>query len=157
MNKLEVKLLSETATAPTRGSEHAAGLDLYCDLHGMAGAIPFSATDPRPCVKIWQGQRLMVPTRIAIACPEGHYARIAPRSSLALKHGIDIMAGVVDADYRGELGVIMQNHHDRPFLLMHGERIAQIIIEKIAMLEPVVVGTLSETARGEGGFGSTGK
>lgn len=153
---LRVKLLSIHAKAPTRGTEDAAGLDLYCDLSDYPGARIFSRDDPRNCVRIPQGGRLMIPTHIAIACPPGYYARIAPRSSLALKHGIDVLAGVVDADYRGEVGVVLQNNGDQSFLLKHNERIAQIIIEKIAVLDPVVVDELPKTARGAGGFGSTG-
>lgn len=88
--------------------------------------------------------------------PAGTYGRVAPRSGLAAKHGIDTMAGVIDADYRGQVGVILANLSDTDFEIKEGDRIAQLIIEKIVMPEVVVVEKLAESVRGAGGFGSTG-
>ena len=137
---LSIKRLSDKATLPKRGSEFSAGLDLS------------SAEDKI----IPAGERALVKTDLSIACPPGTYARIAPRSGLALKKGIDTGAGVVDADYRGPVGVILFNWGKEDFEIKVGDRIAQLILEQIVL--PVVVETdeLPETVRGEGGFGSTG-
>lgn len=88
--------------------------------------------------------------------PEGTYGRVAPRSGLAVKNFIDVGAGVIDQDYRGNVGVVLFNHADVPFEVKKGDRIAQLICEQILYPELIELDTLSETARGEGGFGSTG-
>ncbi|CAN6287295.1 unnamed protein product [Urochloa humidicola] len=137
---LKVKKLSEKAVLPSRGSALAAGYDLSSAAEMVVPA---------------RGKAL-VPTDLSIAIPEGTYARIAPRSGLALKHSIDVGAGVVDADYRGPLGVILFNHSDADFAVKPGDRIAQMIIEVIATPEVAEVEDLDATVRGEGGFGSTG-
>ncbi|OAL07246.1 dUTP diphosphatase, partial [Phaeosphaeriaceae sp. SRC1lsM3a] len=138
--QLQVLLLSEHARAPTKGSVYAAGHDLY------------SARD----VVVPARGRVLVPTDISISVPVGTYGRVAPRSGLAHKHGIDTMAGVIDADYRGPVGVILANLSDNDFEIKVGDRIAQLIVEKIVMPEVVVVEKLEESVRGAGGFGSTG-
>merc|ERR1711915_576298 len=137
---LEVAKLSENATIPTRGSATAAGYDLY------------SAED---CVIPARGKGL-VKTDIQIKVPHGTYGRIAPRSGLAWKNHIDIGAGVVDEDYRGNVGVVMFNHGDNEFVVKKGDRIAQLVCERIAYPELEELQSLDETERGEGGFGSTG-
>ncbi|KAF2187062.1 dUTP diphosphatase [Zopfia rhizophila CBS 207.26] len=137
---LQVQFLSDKAKAPTKGSAFAAGHDLY------------SARD----VVIPARGRARVDTDILIAVPAGTYGRVAPRSGLAAKHGIDTMAGVIDADYRGQVGVILANLSDEDFEIKVGDRIAQLIVEKIVMPEVVVVEKLEESVRGAGGFGSTG-
>ncbi|KAK7180748.1 dUTP diphosphatase [Paraphaeosphaeria sporulosa] len=137
---LQVQLLSDKARAPTKGSAFAAGHDLY------------SARD----VVIPARGRARVDTDISIAVPAGTYGRVAPRSGLAAKHGIDTMAGVIDADYRGQVGVILANLSETDFEIKVGDRIAQLIVEKIVMPEVVVVDKLEESVRGAGGFGSTG-
>ncbi|GKY93104.1 hypothetical protein MPSEU_000278600 [Mayamaea pseudoterrestris] len=137
---LQIKLLSQRATLPKAGSDLAAGLDLC------------SAID----IVIPAQQRALVPTDLSVACPAGTYARIAPRSGLALKHGIDVGAGVIDADYRGPVGVILFNWGKEDFVIKHGDRIAQMILEQIVLPEIVQVDDLSDTVRGDGGFGSTG-
>merc|ERR1712098_387853 len=137
---LQVAKLSDNATIPTRGSATAAGYDLY------------SAED---CVITARGKGL-VKTDIQIKVPHGTYGRIAPRSGLAWKNHIDIGAGVVDEDYRGNLGVVMFNHADSVFEVKKGDRIAQLVCEKISYPELEVLDSLDETVRGEGGFGSTG-
>ena len=102
------------------------------------------------------GGRGVVKTDISIACPAGTYARIAPRSGLAVKKGIDVGAGVVDADYRGNVGVVLFNFGTEDFAVDVGDRIAQLILEKVNMAPVVEVEELTETERGAGGFGSTG-
>ncbi|WNL50668.1 deoxyuridine triphosphatase [Ruegeria phage RpAliso] len=155
---LPVKKLNEGATIPTYGSKGAAGMDLYANFHG----------EDYNAVTIPAGGRMLIKTGIAIACPKGHYARVAPRSGLAAKNGIDVLAGVVDEDYRGEVGVILMNLgfkldpngrfvYGDPLIIKHGDRIAQLIIEKFTPCLPVPCIELDSSARGEGGFGSTGK
>ncbi|XP_052147666.1 deoxyuridine 5'-triphosphate nucleotidohydrolase [Oryza glaberrima] len=137
---LKVKKLSENAVLPSRGSALAAGYDL-----SSAAEVVVPARG-----------KAMVPTDLSIAIPEGTYARVAPRSGLALKHSIDVGAGVIDADYRGPVGVILFNHSDTDFAVKPGDRIAQMIIEVIVTPEVAEVEDLDATVRGEGGFGSTG-
>ncbi|BHF79005.1 hypothetical protein SprV_0602212200 [Sparganum proliferum] len=132
--------LSENATTPTRGSELAAGYDLY------------SAHD---CFVPPKG-RALVKTDIQISLPDGCYGRVAPRSGLALKHGIDVGAGVVDQDYRGNIGVILFNFGDEEFQVKKGDRIAQLVCEKIFLPRLVEQDQLDETVRGANGYGSTG-
>ena len=141
MASLPIKLESETAQAPKRGSDGAAGYDLYCD---------------EESVTIEPGTRKMLSVGFSVAVPIGYYARIAPRSSLAWKHGIDVGAGVIDSDYRGLVRVILFNLGDAAFTVTRGDRIAQMILEKITTPEVCVVDDLSDTSRGSGGFGSTG-
>ncbi|KAH9758673.1 Deoxyuridine 5'-triphosphate nucleotidohydrolase [Citrus sinensis] len=137
---LRVKKLSEKAVLPKRGSPLAAGYDLS------------SAAE----TKVPARGKALVPTDLSIAIPEGTYARIAPRSGLAWKHSMDVGAGVIDADYRGPVGVILFNHSDVDFVVKVGDRIAQLIIEKIVTPDVLEVENLDSTVRGEGGFGSTG-
>lgn len=138
---LSIKLLSLFGKIPTKGSEHAAGYDLYS---ASTGEVP-----PRG--------RICINTDIAVKVPYGTYGRVAPRSGLTLKNGIDVGAGVIDADFGGNIGVILFNHTDTPFKFATGDRIAQFILECIvpdAVID--VVDTLPETVRGDSGFGSTG-
>lgn len=139
--KLRIKKRGPKATLPKRGSAQAAGYDLY------------SAQD---CV-IAPGQRMGVSTQLSITVPDGTYGRVAPRSGLAVKHGINVLAGVVDRDYTGEIFAVLVNHNDtEPFVVKEGDRIAQLILEKIETPEIEEVEELMSTERGEGGFGSTG-
>ncbi|KAK2379915.1 deoxyuridine 5'-triphosphate nucleotidohydrolase [Trifolium repens] len=139
-NFLRVKKLSDKAVIPTRGSTLSAGYDLS------------SAVD----TKVPARGKSLIPTDLSIAVPQGTYARVAPRSGLTWKHSIDVGAGVIDADYRGPVGVILFNHSDVDFEVKIGDRIAQLIIEKIITPEVSEVLDLDSTVRGEGGFGSTG-
>ena len=104
------------------------------------------------------GQRALVPTGFAMALPAGYEAQIRPRSGLAYKHGITCLntPGTIDADYRGEVKVLLINHGSEPFTITRGERIAQMVIAPITQPDFTLVETLDDTARGEGGFGSTG-
>lgn len=137
---LKVKKLSENGRAPQRASAGAAGYDL------------FSAED----TVVTPGTRRVVKTDIAIHVPEGHYARVAPRSGLAYKFGVDPVAGVVDPDYRGPLGIVLANNGVADFKISIGDRVAQLLLERVSTPEVVVVEELDESARGESGFGSTG-
>ena len=137
----KVKLLSETAKAPSRQSERAAGYDLY------------SSED----TKISPYERNLVPLGIAVAIPSGYYGRIAPRSGLSVKHSLDIGAGVIDEDYRGEVKVILFNHGSKEFIVNNKDRIAQMILVPVLKVDFEEVDDLPETVRGSGGFGSTGK
>ncbi|QRV80272.1 dUTP diphosphatase [Ceratobasidium sp. AG-Ba] len=140
VSHLLIKRVSEKAKLPTRGSALAAGYDLYS---AEKKVIPARG-------------KALVDTQISIAVPLGTYGRIAPRSGLASKHMIDTGAGVVDADYRGILFVLLFNHADQDFTVEEGDRIAQLILEKIVTPEVVEVQDLEETLRGSAGFGSTG-
>jgi len=135
-----VKRLSETAKLPVRGSVDAAGFDLAA---AEANTVP-------------AGGKAIVKTGLAVAVPKGTYARIAPRSGLAAKHMIATGAGVVDFDYRGEVGVVLFNHGPQDFQVAAGDRVAQLILESVCMVGCEEVESLDETQRGSGGFGSTG-
>ena len=137
---LEFKRIDERATLPTRGSEFSAGLDLY--------SIEDITIEPK--------QRTLAKTGLALAIPPGHYGRIAPRSGLAMKHGLDVLSGVIDSDYRGEIGCLLYNTGDEPIQLPAQTKICQLIIEKIELPTAVWSDDLGETIRGSGGFGSTG-
>ena len=137
---LRVKKLSAVATIPSRGSEWSAGYDL----------------SSAKAMTIAPGERAIVPTDLSIACPAGTYGRIAPRSGLTVKKGIHVGAGVVDADYRGPVGVVLFNLGDKDFEINVGDRVAQLILEQIMMAPVEEVEELEETVRGSGGFGSTG-
>ena len=110
-------------------------------------------------INIEAGSRVLIPTGLTIAIPEGYEAQIRPRSGLALKHGITVLnsPGTVDADYRGHLGIILINHSDNDFHILHGDRIAQIIFAPVIQAFWETVSELNETVRGIGGFGSTGR
>ena len=133
--------MSEKATTPTRGSIRSAGHDLY------------SAYDYLVTAK----GKALVKTDIQIQLPQGCYGRIAPRSGLAHGHFIDVGAGVIDPDYRGNVCVLLFNFGEEDFEVKTGDRIAQIILERIYFPTLEEVGTLDDTLRGAGGFGSTGK
>ena len=109
-------------------------------------------------LEIAPGGRALVPTGLKIALPSGYEAQIRPRSGLALKKGITLpnTPGTIDADYRGELGIILMNLGEEPFVIERGDRIAQMIVAPVTTARWVEVGSLDETVRGEGGFGSTG-
>ncbi|KAK0632357.1 Deoxyuridine 5'-triphosphate nucleotidohydrolase [Immersiella caudata] len=137
---LLIKKLSGKARLPTRGSAFAAGYDLYAARETIIPA---------------RGKAL-VDTDISMAVPAGTYGRIAPRSGLAAKNFIDTGAGVIDADYRGQVKVLLFNHSDTDFAVAEGDRVAQLVLEKIYTPDVVEVQELEESVRGAGGFGSTG-
>lgn len=137
---LKFKRLLSNATLPTRGSDSAAGLDLYSI----------------EAVRLSPNERCLVRTGLAVAIPEGYYGRVAPRSGLATKNGIDVLAGVIDADYRGEIQCLLHNAGNEMVELPAQSKICQLIIEKIITPAPKWADDLTETIRGDGGFGSTG-
>ena len=147
--KLEIRQLphAEGLALPAYQSVDAAGLDLVA-------AVPENA----PLV-LAPGKHAMVPTGLTIALPSGYEAQVRPRSGLAAKHGVTVLnsPGTIDADYRGEISVILINHSEAPFTVRRGERIAQMVIAPVVRAELVVATALSATDRGGGGFGSTGR
>ncbi len=136
---------NSTNPLPEYMTPHAAGMDLYADLEEE--------------LTLALGERKLITTGIAIALPEGYEAQVRPRSGLALRHGITMLntPGTIDSDYRGEIGVIIVNHGSEPFVISHGERIAQLVVAPVvrAILEEVY--ELDDTSRGAGGFGHTGR
>ena len=138
---LRFNKLHPEATLPSRGSKDACGLDIY------------SLED----VSVPVGKRVAVGTGLAVSLPSGFYGRVAPRSGLALKFGIDVLAGVIDADYRGEIRCILINFGEKDYRINRGDRIAQLIVEQVAILTPAWDEDLEITERNAGGFGSSGK
>ncbi len=136
---------------------HGADLALPAYATALSAGLDLLAAISEP-VSLEPGQRRLIPTGIAIALPEGFEAQIRPRSGLALKNGISLVnsPGTIDADYRGEIGVIVINHGDQPFTVERGTRIAQMVIARHERAVWSEVDYLDETARGAGGFGSTG-
>ena len=138
--KIKIKKINPDGKVPTRAKSSDAGYDLYSTVD-----MPITPT-----------ARQLVPPGIAIEIPEGYYGRIAPRSGLAVRAGIDILAGVVDSGYRNEIKVVMINLGEGLVSVNKGDRIAQLIIEKCYDVEWEEVNELSDSDRGEGGFGSSG-
>jgi dUTP pyrophosphatase len=132
---------------PAYQTSHAAGLDLLA-------AVPADAP-----LTLAPGAWAMVPTGLSIALPVGYEAQVRPRSGLAAKHGIGVLngPGTIDADYRGEIKVILFNFAPEPFVINRGERIAQMVLARVEQLEWAPTETLSDTSRGAGGFGHTGR
>jgi len=140
LHTLRFKQLDPRAVLPKRGSVLAAGLDV-CGIED---------------VEIGPRQRVMARTGLAVAIPPGFYGRVAPRSGLAAKNGLDVLAGVIDSDYRGEIVCVLYNTGDETIKLPAGSKICQLIIEQIITPDATWATDLDETARGAGGFGSTG-
>ena len=137
-----VKRVSEYAQLPTRGSKDAAGLDLYCPFH----------------IKVPADSQKKIPLGIAVEIPKGHMGLLVPRSSMSktpLRCANSV--GIVDADYRGEISIVYENVSCSDYMIFRGDRIAQLIIVPITVVDVEEVQTLSETERGTGGYGSTGK
>ena len=149
MVKIDIRQLphGEGLALPAYQSADAAGLDLLA-------AVP----EGTPMV-LAPGKYALIPTGLTIALPPGYEAQVRPRSGLAAKHGVTVLnaPGTVDADYRGEISVILINHGGAPFPIRRGERIAQMVIASVTRAELVAAASLSATDRGSGGFGSTGR
>jgi dUTP pyrophosphatase len=147
--KVDIRQLphGEGLALPAYQSADAAGLDLLA-------AVP----EETPLI-LAPGQRALVPTGLLIALPPGYEAQVRPRSGLAATQGVTVLnaPGTIDADYRGEIGVLLINHGDAPFPIRRGERIAQMVIAQVTRAELVCAVSLSATDRGAGGFGSTGR
>ncbi len=143
--QIQFQKLRESAIIPSYQTEHSAGMDMC-------------AANVEPII-LAPGERTLVPCGFAIAIPEGYEVQVRARSGLALKHGITLAnsVGTIDADYRGEIGVILVNLGQEPFTINTGERIAQMVLAKYERAEFTEVTSLDETDRGTGGFGSTGK
>jgi len=141
---VKISCLRPEARLPRYMTAAAAGMDLYVRLDED--------------VVLPAGRRVMVPTGIAIALPPGFEAQVRPRSGLAVKHGVTLLntPGTIDADYRGEISVILINHGSDDFVIKDGERIAQMIIAPVSRCQWQLVDELDETDRGSGGFGHTG-
>ena len=145
MEKIRIEVINNSEyDLPSYATELSAGLDLRANI-----------TESKTIDTL---ERCLIPTGLKIGLPEGFEAQIRPRSGLALKHGITVLnsPGTVDADYRGEIGVILVNLSDKPFTINPGERIAQMVIARHEQAQFVEVDSLSESERGEGGFGHTG-
>lgn len=146
MSTLQIKVINNSShPLPEYATEKAAGLDLKANL-----AAP---------VVLQSLQRVLIPTGLFIELPEGHEAQIRPRSGLAYKNGITVLnsPGTIDADYRGEIKVLLVNISDTPFTINDGERIAQMVVARHEKINWYVVTELEDSNRGAGGFGSTGK
>jgi dUTP pyrophosphatase len=146
MSDVQVKVINRSKhPLPDYQTEHAAAVDVRANLDEPVTLGPL--------------ERRLVPTGLFFALPPGYEAQIRPRSGLAAKHGISIVnaPGTIDADYRGELGVILVNLSNEPFTLKDGERVAQMVVARVETIAWEEVTELSETERGEGGFGHTGK
>lgn len=142
--QLSIRPLRPTAIVPAYMTANAAGLDLAADIERERIIQP--------------GAYCTVPTGLALAIPVGYEGQVRPRSGLAAKHGVTVLnaPGTIDADYRGEVMVILINHGREPFVVTHGMRIAQLVVTAVVQAELVVVANLDSTVRGDGGFGSTG-
>ena len=138
---LGVKKLCYDAIVPTRGSDGAVGYDLYSSEDATV-----------PC----QAGRALVGTGITVVLPPGVYGRVAPRSGLAVKHCINVGAGVIDPDYTGEIKVVLFNHGEKDFEIKKGDRIAQLVLERCETPPIEEINIVEDTERGSGGFGSTG-
>jgi dUTP diphosphatase len=134
-------LVGEGGSLPDYASPGAAGADLRAS----------------EAVLIAPGRRAAVPTAIRLEIAPGHVGLVWPRSGLAVRHGIDTLAGVIDSDYRGEVRVVLVNHGDAPFSVAPGDRIAQLLVQRVERASFTSVSRLEETDRGAGGFGSTGR
>ncbi|MGJ4888234.1 dUTP diphosphatase [Bradyrhizobium sp. HKCCYLRH3099] len=147
--RIDVQILphGQGMPLPAYQTVHAAGMDLLA-------AVPADAP-----LTLDPGRHAMVPTGLSIALPDGYEAQVRPRSGLAARHGVTVLnsPGTIDADYRGEICVLLINHGREPFTIKRGERIAQMVIAAVVRAELSVATTLSETVRGSGGFGSTGR
>ena len=144
---MQLKIVNQSNNAlPAYETENSAGMDLRAYL-------------PEGPVTLEPMQRALVPTGLYMEIPVGYEGQVRPRSGLALKSGVTVLnsPGTIDADYRGQVCVILINLSDQPFVIHSGDRIAQLIIARCEQMEPVQVETLSVTERGEGGFGHTGK
>lgn len=137
--------------------ENAVGLKLPTYATAQSAGMDLSAA-LEEAIELDAGERALVPTGLAIALPPGFEAQIRPRSGLAIKHGVTVLnsPGTIDADYRGEIKVILINHGKEPFIIERGMRIAQMVVERFETVSWNVVDNLDESERGSGGFGSTG-
>ena len=152
--------MSTKVTVELQRLPHAEGLPLPAyQTNDAAGLDLMAAVAENEPLTLAPGQYALVPTGLAIALPPGYEAQVRPRSGLAAKHGVTVLnsPGTIDADYRGEIRVILINHGQTAFVVKRGERIAQMVIAPVVQAQLVPVASLSTTDRGSGGFGSTGR
>lgn len=140
------------------GADQSFGLPAYAT-PGAAGADLRANLPDRGTITLAPGARALVPTGMAMEIPQGYEVQLRPRSGLAHKHGVTLTnsPGTIDSDYRGPLGVLMINHGEAPFDIVHGERIAQMVVAPVVQADMIAVDALDDTDRGAGGFGSTGR
>lgn len=141
-HRVKVKRVRETSRVPEYQTTHSAGADLYADI-----------VEP---VVIGPGERVMIPTGVAMQIPEGYYGEVHDRSGWATRYGITTMAGVIDSDYTGEVQVVLLNTGSDSVTIHSGDRIAQLVIKPYVKADLCTVDQLDDTERGAGGFGSTG-
>ncbi len=134
---------TEDLPLPCYMTKQAAGMDLTAAVEAEVTILP--------------GERMLIPTGVTVALPEGYEAEIRPRSGLALRHGVTLVntPGTIDADYRGEVGIILINHGQAPFIVRRGDRIVQMVVHRVCRVRWALSGELSPTERGDGGFGHT--
>jgi dUTP pyrophosphatase len=146
MEKIEIHIAKkEGAEVPDYATGASSGVDLRAFIEAPVILKPF--------------ERFLVPTGVFVGIPEGYEAEVRPRSGMAVKHGVTVLntPGSIDADYRGEIKVVLINLGGEPFTINNGDRIAQMVFKRVTRVDWKVVGALTETQRGEGGFGSTGQ
>jgi dUTP diphosphatase len=152
--------VTELVTVEIMQLPHAEGLPLpaYQTVDAAGLDLTAAVADDAP-LTISSGDRAIVPTGLAIALPSGTEAQIRPRSGLAARHGVTVLnaPATIDADYRGEIGVLLINHGSGPFVVRRGERIAQLVIARVMQAQLLPVSVLPSTSRGTGGWGSTGR
>ena len=160
-----VNVVKETLNElPKYETPDSAGMDLRADLWSIKEEFLFNARIVRgehsiiQYIEIAPGGRALIPTGLKMALPKGYEAQIRPRSGLALKYGVTVLntPGTIDADYRGDVGVILINHGSEPFVVKQGDRIAQMVIAKMEQITWNPVDSLEKTERGDGGFGHSG-
>ena len=152
--------MSAAVKVAIRQLPHADGLPLPAYQSADAAGVDLLAAVPEGSpLTLSPGKHAMIPTGLTIALPPGYEAQVRPRSGLAAKHGVTVLnsPGTIDADYRGEISVLLINHGTEPFTVRRGERIAQMVIAPVSRAELVLSSSLSTTDRGSGGFGSTGR
>jgi dUTP pyrophosphatase len=152
--------LSAAVKVAIRQLPHAEGLPLPAYQSADAAGVDLLAAVPENApLTLAPAKHAMIPTGLTIALPPGYEAQVRPRSGLAAKHGVTVLnsPGTIDADYRGEISVLLINHGTEPFTVRRGERIAQMVIAPVSRAELVLSSALSTTDRGSGGFGSTGR
>lgn len=145
---------------PVKQLPHAEGLDLPAYATAQSAGVDLRAAVPEEApLTLAPGERALIPTGLQIALPPGYEGQVRPRSGLALRHGVTVLnsPGTIDADYRGEVGVILVNHGQEPFIVRRGERIAQLVVAAHARATWQAEEVLAATARGAGGFGHTGR
>lgn len=161
---MKIQLIKNTSNElPKYETIESAGCDLRADLCNITekfifhSAVVYNLDNTVDYLRIYPGGRALIPTGLKMALPIGYEGMVRPRSGLALKNGITVLntPGTIDSDYRGDVGVVLINHGTEPFDVRQGDRIAQLVINKIEQVEFEIVDALDDTARGAGGFGST--